>query len=148
MQKKGLDIQNHYQLIRFRWVYVHISGPNFTIQLFSVFAKLIGYTPFCCIALHNYSLIFFKGRTTALTEIKCHQLHSSDLISDFHLNSDHGESSFQRRPDRTAFLVPLILVELRGGWQQLCEVEPSNVASQITSPRLTERWKQDKTFSV
>lgn len=36
----------------------------------------------------------------------------------------------------------------RGGWQQLCGVEPSDVASQITSPRLTERWKRDKTFSV
>ena len=36
----------------------------------------------------------------------------------------------------------------RGGWQWLCEVELDDVGSQITSPRLTERWKRDKTSSV
>lgn len=45
----------------------------------------------------------------------------------------------QRCHDLSLFWVLWILAELRGERQQLCEVEPGDVASQITSPRLTER---------
>lgn len=93
--------------------------------------------------------MFSKGQTIPWTEKKAkYEPYFTDVCSDRHLRCGDGESPFQRRHDLHTLLVLWLLAELRGGWQQLCEVEPSDVASQITSPRLTERWKRDKTFSV